>query len=99
MATYYEQRVGAGGEIQLTDAIQSLLLSGEKVFAYKIQGTRYDIGNPLGLLKANLDLAIRHPKYAPEVMQYLEHLDREMLLLQGKLDAFGKTKGAIITQL
>ena len=93
-----EQHTGAGGEIQLTDAIQSLLLSGEKVFAYKVQGTRYDIGNPLGLLKANLDLAIRHPKYAAQMMQYLEQLDREMLLMQGKIDVINKNKGGAFAQ-
>src|SRR3989304_5178228 len=37
-------KIGTGGEIQLTDAIQALLLSGEKVFAYKVQGERYDVG-------------------------------------------------------
>lgn len=79
-----EMKFGAGGEIQLTDAIQQLLLSGEKVFAYKIQGTRYDIGTPMGLLKANLDLALRHPKYSEETLAYLTELDREMLVMQGQ---------------
>jgi len=92
-----EMRVGVGGEIQLTDAIQSLLLSGEKVFAYKIQGTRYDIGNPMGLLKANLDLALRHPQYSEHILSYLTELDREMLVLQGKA-AMMKAKGASATQ-
>jgi UTP--glucose-1-phosphate uridylyltransferase len=88
-----EAKVGAGGEIQLTDAIQALLLSGEKVFAYKIQGTRYDIGNPLGLLKANLDLAITHPRYSQDILQYLEQLDRELLLIKNRMSSLGKTKG------
>ncbi len=79
-----EMRVGVGGEVQLTDAIQNLLFSGEKVFAYKIQGTRYDVGTPMGLLKANLDLALKHPKYAQETLEYLSVLDREMLVMQGK---------------
>lgn len=87
-----EMRLGAGGEIQLTDAIQALLLSGEKVFALKIQGTRYDIGTPMGLLKANLDLALRHPKYSEETMEYLSHLDREMVALQGKMVGMNKPK-------
>ena len=87
-----EQRVDARGEVQLTDAIQTLLLSGEKVFAYKIQGTRYDVGNPMGLLKANIDLALRHQKYAAEMTAYLQGVDRDMLLMQGKVDALSKVK-------
>ena len=87
-----EMKIGAGGEVQLTDAIQTLLLSGEKVFAYKIQGTRYDIGNPLGLLKANIDLAMRHPKYANDVIDYLTSLDRELLIMQGKVAMLKKSR-------
>lgn len=81
-----EQKLGTNNEVQLTDAIQTLLLSGEKVFAYKIQGTRYDIGTPLGLLKANIDFALRHSKYSAETLEYLKQIDREFLLMQGKLD-------------
>jgi UTP--glucose-1-phosphate uridylyltransferase len=88
-----EMKLGVGGEIQLTDAIQNVLLSGEKVFAYKIQGPRYDIGTPMGLLKANLDLALRHPKYAAEMLDYLAHLDRELVVMQGKAVAMTKSRG------
>ena len=91
--TLGELRIGTGGEIQLTDAIQRLLLSGEKVFAYKINGTRYDIGNPLGLLKANLDMALRHPTYSRDLQQHLAELDREILILQGQAAAL-KARGA-----
>ncbi len=94
-----EQRIGANGEIQLTDAIQTLLLSGEKVFAYKIQGVRYDIGNPMGLLKANIDLALRHPRYADELMEYLQEIDREMIIMQGKANLLNKTIKSPITNL
>jgi len=87
-----EQHIGVGGEIQLTDAIQKLLLSGEKVFAYKINGTRYDVGNPMGLLKANIDLALRHPKYSDEMMQHLYEIDREMVVMEGKVDAIAKPR-------
>lgn len=87
-----ELKVGSGGEIQLTDGIQNLLLSGEKVFAYKIQGQRYDSGTTLGWLKANLDIALKHPKYSQEIMNYLLQLDKEILLLQGKVEALNKIK-------
>lgn len=91
------QYVGAGGEIQLTDAIQELLLSGEKVFAFKIQGDRYDIGHPLGLLKANLDLALRHSRYADDMHAYLRALDKDFVLMQGKADALARpVKSAVV---
>lgn len=91
-----QRTLGHGGEIQLTDAIQELLLSGEKVFAYKIQGERYDIGNPLGLLKANLDFALRHPKYAEVVLDYLKELDKEFVVMHGKAEALGKPAKALV---
>lgn len=46
-----------GGEIQLTDGMLAMLKGGERIIAYKIQGTRHDIGNPAGWLKANMHLA------------------------------------------
>lgn len=86
-----ELKIGANGEIQLTDAIQTLLLSGEKVFAYKIQGVRYDIGNPMGLLKANIDMALRNPKYADTLLEYLKELDRDRVVMEGKANLLNKT--------
>ncbi len=47
----------AGGEIQLTDGIAHMLKSGERVLAYTIQGTRFDVGTPQGWLHANISLA------------------------------------------
>jgi UTP--glucose-1-phosphate uridylyltransferase len=52
-----EVKPSAGGEIQLTDGIATMLKKGERVIAYKIQGTRYDIGTPAGWLHANIELA------------------------------------------
>ncbi len=52
-----EVKPSAGGEIQLTDGIAAMLKKGERVLAYKIQGTRYDVGTPAGWLKANNELA------------------------------------------
>lgn len=54
-----QQQAGAGGEIQLTDAIASLLRR-EKVFAYRYQGERYDCGSKLGFLQATVALGKRH---------------------------------------
>jgi UTP--glucose-1-phosphate uridylyltransferase len=61
---------GAGGELQLTDAIQSLLAD-EQVLAYKYHGTRFDCGSKLGYLKATVEFALRHPEVAKDFQEYL----------------------------
>ncbi|MFC5401674.1 UTP--glucose-1-phosphate uridylyltransferase GalU [Cohnella soli] len=64
------QDVGAGGEIQLTDAI-SRLMADESVFAYNFVGTRYDTGEKLGYLKTIIDFALERPDLKDEVRAYL----------------------------
>ncbi|MEN9829455.1 MAG: UTP--glucose-phosphate uridylyltransferase, partial [Pseudomonadota bacterium] len=54
------QTPGAGGEIQLTDAI-ARLLAHETVLAYRFNGTRFDCGSKQGYLQATVTLARRHP--------------------------------------
>ncbi|MBU4269852.1 UTP--glucose-1-phosphate uridylyltransferase GalU [Candidatus Dependentiae bacterium] len=81
---------GAGGEVQLTDGIQNLLLSGEKVFAYKVQGQRFDAGTIFGWLKTNIEFALKHPKYSKDTIEYLSMLDKEFLIMQSKADALKK---------
>ena len=61
---------GAGGEFQLTDAIQSLL-SQEQVLAYRYKGVRYDCGSKLGYLKATVEFALKHPEVMDEFGAYL----------------------------
>src|SRR5690349_4506597 len=61
---------GAGGEIQLTDALQNLLKD-EQVLAYKYDGKRFDRGSKLGYLKATVEFALRHPEVAGEFDEYL----------------------------
>lgn len=63
----------AVGELQLTDGINSMMKNNEKVFAYKIQGTRYDIGTPVGWLKAIIGLGLQHPEYGPALNKFLEN--------------------------
>jgi UTP--glucose-1-phosphate uridylyltransferase len=63
---------GAGGEIQLTDAIENLLKDKGKVLAYKFEGTRFDCGNKAGLVRATLAMALEDPKLAPIVREYAE---------------------------
>jgi UTP--glucose-1-phosphate uridylyltransferase len=63
---------GAGGEFQLTDAIQTLLTE-EQVLAYEYQGTRYDCGSKMGLLKANIELGLLHHQIGDELLDYLSN--------------------------
>ncbi|MCY0387678.1 UTP--glucose-1-phosphate uridylyltransferase GalU [Robbsia sp. Bb-Pol-6] len=63
-------KTGAGGEYQLTDAIQALLAD-EQVLAYKYHGTRFDCGSKLGYLKATVEFALRHPEVKDQFEEYL----------------------------
>jgi UTP--glucose-1-phosphate uridylyltransferase len=65
-----QTRPGAGGEIQLTDAIEALL-SEQTVLAYRFEGTRFDCGNKLGLVKATLHMALRDPGLAAATRAYI----------------------------
>ena len=64
---------GAGGEIQLTDGIASLLAE-EQVLAYRYDGTRYDCGSKLGYLQATVVFGQRHPEVGPAFDAYLKSL-------------------------
>lgn len=67
---------GAGGELQLTDAIAALLVE-EQVLAYEFLGKRYDCGAKLGYLQATVEFAMKHPEVADEFGRYLnEHFCR-----------------------
>ncbi|GAB5099253.1 UTP--glucose-1-phosphate uridylyltransferase GalU [Caballeronia sp. LP006] len=65
-----QQKPGAGGEIQLTDAIAALLEQ-EQVLAYRYHGKRFDCGSKLGYLKATVEFALRHPEVRDEFAAYL----------------------------
>ncbi|MEN8177466.1 MAG: UTP--glucose-1-phosphate uridylyltransferase GalU [Pseudomonadota bacterium] len=68
---------GAGGEIQLTDAIAELLKF-EKVRAYRVKGKRYDCGNKLGYLEATVEYGLEHPELGEDFRDYLKGLARTM---------------------
>ena len=68
---------GAGGEIQLTDAIAALLES-EKVYAFRFDGKRYDCGSKLGYLEATVEFALRHPELGPRFSAYLASLSSSL---------------------
>jgi len=65
---------GAGGEIQLTDAISELIKK-ERVLAYEFTGKRYDCGDKLGYLKANVEYALEHNELGEDFAEYLRGLE------------------------
>jgi UTP--glucose-1-phosphate uridylyltransferase len=65
---------GAGGEIQLTDAIEALLKEQGNVLAYRFEGTRFDCGNKAGLVRATMHMALQDPKLAPVVREMMASL-------------------------
>ncbi|MEB1806667.1 MAG: UTP--glucose-1-phosphate uridylyltransferase GalU [Bacillaceae bacterium] len=71
-----QQQPGACGEIQLTDAINEMNQQ-HAVLAYSFQGTRYDIGDKFGFIKATIDFALRREDLAPQVKDYLRSLPLE----------------------
>lgn len=64
---------GAGGEVQLTDAIKTLLKS-EEVFAYDFIGRRYDVGSKLGFLEASVEFALRRDELKDTFLSYLKNI-------------------------
>ena len=64
---------GAGGEIQLTDGIASLLRQ-EHALAYEFKGVRYDCGSKLGYLQATIEFGLKHPELNSEFRTYLTSL-------------------------
>ncbi len=68
---------GAGGEIQLTDAIAELLKY-EKVRAYRVKGKRYDCGSKLGYLEASVEYGLAHPELGDGFKAYLKDLSEKL---------------------
>lgn len=67
------QGTGAGGEIQLTDAIKRLM-DRQAVYAYDFEGVRYDVGDKFGFIKATIDFALDRPDLKDQVQQYISAL-------------------------
>src|SRR5262249_56115791 len=66
---------GAGGEIQLTDGIASLMRE-EAVYAYRFEGKRYDCGSKLGYLQATVEYALGHASLGRDFRKYLQGVIR-----------------------
>jgi len=71
-----EHEIGAGGEIQLTDAIQKLNEI-QEVYAYDFEGERYDVGEKLGFVKTTLEFAMQNDEIKDELYEYIEKMMEE----------------------
>ncbi|SKC62966.1 UTP--glucose-1-phosphate uridylyltransferase GalU [Maledivibacter halophilus] len=72
-------RPGAGGEIQLTDALKELSMN-QAMYAYIFKGIRYDVGNKLGFLQATIEFALRRKDLKEDFKKYLLELFKSELL-------------------
>ncbi|MGW9101453.1 UTP--glucose-1-phosphate uridylyltransferase [Priestia megaterium] len=68
-----QQEIGAGGEIQLTDAIQKLNEI-QRVFAYDFEGKRYDVGEKLGFIQTSLEFALQHEDLRDDLLTFMDEL-------------------------
>ena len=71
------QKPGAGNEIQLTDAIDTLNQT-QRVFAREFKGTRYDVGDKFGFLKTSIEYGLIHPEVKDNLRQYIIDLAHEL---------------------
>lgn len=72
------QETGAGGEIQLTDALRRMTLDGKPMYAYDFKGTRYDVGSQIGFVEANIEFALRDPRLKEELTEYIKKLSADI---------------------
>lgn len=68
------QEVGAGNEIQLTDAIERMN-SAQQVYAYDFEGNRYDVGEKLGFVKTTIEYALKDESMRDELKRFINNLD------------------------
>ena len=65
--------LGAGGELQLTDAM-AVIAREAGMTGVEFSGTRYDMGNKFGILKANIEVGLNHPETAAQLKEYIKEL-------------------------
>ncbi|UPM54743.1 UTP--glucose-1-phosphate uridylyltransferase GalU [Gottfriedia acidiceleris] len=75
-----EKSIGAGGEIQLTDAIQKLN-SIQRVFAYDFEGKRHDVGEKLGFIKTTIEFALQHEDLKEDLLKFMDEILRKEPIL------------------
>ena len=75
------QETGAGGEIQLTDAIQTLNQT-QDVYAYDFEGQRHDVGEKIGFVKTTIEFALQHDDLRDEVLTFMEEMLQNNLVAE-----------------
>lgn len=68
-----EQKPGAGGEIQLTDAIATLG-EFEEIYAYNFKGKRYDVGEKIGFIQTTIELALQREDLKTDLLKFLHNV-------------------------
>ncbi len=71
-----KKKTGAGGEIQLTDAMEQLLKT-QPIFGYKFEGTRFDCGDKAGFQMANIAFAMERPEIREKLLAFIRQVDQE----------------------
>jgi UTP--glucose-1-phosphate uridylyltransferase len=69
--------LGAGNELQLTDAMREIAKT-EGMIGVDFSGTRYDMGNKFGILKANIEVGLNHPEVSAELKEYIKQLANDL---------------------
>lgn len=72
-----ETPLGAGNELQLTDAMKTLAQT-KGVVAVDYEGTRYDMGNKFGILQANIEVGLKHPETQDELKAYIKEIAKDL---------------------
>ncbi|WP_368297500.1 UTP--glucose-1-phosphate uridylyltransferase GalU [Cytobacillus firmus] len=76
-----QQELGAGGEVQLTDAIQKLNQI-QRVFAYDFEGVRFDVGEKFGFIKTTIEMALKDDSMRDELVQFLDDRLNELKVIE-----------------
>jgi len=71
------QEIGAGGEIQLTDAIEHLN-SKDCVYAYNFEGERYDVGEKIGFVKTTIQFALKNEEMSKDIIDFIKSINFEL---------------------
>lgn len=69
--------LGAGGELQLTDAMREIAKN-KGMIGVDFSGTRYDMGNKFGILKANIEVGLNHPEVSAELKEYIKEIAKTL---------------------
>lgn len=74
MKNLHQMKQGAGGEIQLTDAIADEITAGRDVYGYRFSGQRFDCGSKAGYLQASISFGLARPEFRDELQEFIDDL-------------------------